>query len=144
MNVWPRPSLHLRLVLPSILVASPYSANFFSNALMLTKPWDVYACQLFPQGYGHPLWVPEPSSTSGREVLVGDVGWLQKGEFRSLFNSMEQEDGPANREKSVPRDFEVFSSSNMSIGTTNLVTVPMIFSPSINASDAQAEIATVA
>lgn len=111
---------------------------------MSTKPWDIYAQQLFPVGYGHPLWVPEPSSTSGREVLIGDVGWLKEGEFRALFNSMREGNDPINQEKYVPQDFTVFSPSNISIGKTDKITASMVFSRSINASDAQAEVAATA
>ena len=111
---------------------------------MATKPWDIYAQQLLPVGYGHPLWVPEPSSTSGREVLIGDVGWLKEGEFRALFNSMRDEEDPVNQEKNVPRDFTVFSPSNISIGKSDKITATMVFSQSIKASDAQAEVTAVA
>ena len=111
---------------------------------MATKPWDIYAQQLLPVGYGHPLWVPEPSSTSGREVLIGDVGWLKEGEFRALFNSMRDKEDPVNQEKNVPRDFTVFSPSNISIGKSDKITATMVFSQSIKASDAQAEVTAVA
>ncbi|KAM5536984.1 hypothetical protein V8D89_009313 [Ganoderma adspersum] len=110
---------------------------------MSTKPWDIYAEQLFPSGYGHPLWKPEPNPSSGREVFIGDVGWLKEGEFRALFNSMKDADDPINEEKSVPRDYTVFESTNMSIGRSDKITSSIVFSRSITADDmAQAEVTT--
>ncbi|KAI1781683.1 hypothetical protein LXA43DRAFT_908057 [Ganoderma leucocontextum] len=111
---------------------------------MSTKPWDIYASQLFPIGYGHPLWMPEPTSTSGREVCIGDVGWLKEGEFRALFNSMNDADHPINQEKKVPRDFQVFCPPNLSIGRSDKITAQMVCSRSITANEAQAELAAVA
>ena len=111
---------------------------------MATKPWDIYAQQLLPVGYGHPLWVPESSSISGREVLVGDIGWLKEGEFRALFNSMKDADDPINQAKSVPRDFAVFTSTNLSIGRSEKINASIVFSGSITVDDAQAETTTLA
>ena len=109
---------------------------------MSTKPWDIYAEQLFPSGYGHPLWKPEPNASSGREVFIGDVGWLVEGEFRALFNSMRDERDPVNQEKSVPRDFAVFPSTNLSIGRSDKITRSIVFSRSITADNAQPEATT--
>ncbi|KAI0633111.1 hypothetical protein C8Q77DRAFT_1058568 [Trametes polyzona] len=52
---------------------------------MGTAPWDIYAEQLTHLGYGHPLWVPDPAPGQP-PVEVGDVGWINDGEFLPLFN----------------------------------------------------------
>ena len=69
-------------------------------------PWDIYTEQLFPIGFGHPLWVPEP--IDNREVHVGDIGWFENGGFRPLFNSMKPSDDSANKQKGVPPGFVPF------------------------------------
>ncbi|PIL29739.1 hypothetical protein GSI_08178 [Ganoderma sinense ZZ0214-1] len=81
---------------------------------MSVKPWDIYVEELLPIGYGHPLWMPEPDS-NGRQVFIGDVGWLKAGAFRALFNSMEDADHPTNQEKKVPVGFQMFRPSDLSI-----------------------------
>ena len=73
-----------------------------------TAPWEIYAEQLFPLGYGHPLWIPEPN---GREVHIGDVGWLNEGAFRPLFNTTKPEDHPLNSRGGVPESFTPFKLS---------------------------------
>ena len=65
--------------------------------------WNVYFDCFFPLGFGHPLW--HPFGQEG-EVLVGDVGWIQKGKFRPLFNSMRNEYHAAHFVRGVPRDFQ--------------------------------------
>ena len=76
--------------------------------------WDLYAKQLWPLCYGHPLWIPEPGMR-GRETMVGDVGWLKNGGFRPLFHSMRPEDDPLNAEKGVPSGFRMFDPERVSI-----------------------------
>ena len=49
-------------------------------------PPSVYAKQLARLGYGYPLWFPEPED--GHEVQLGDVGFIDGGRFRRLFNAM--------------------------------------------------------
>ncbi|KAM5540307.1 hypothetical protein V8D89_006126 [Ganoderma adspersum] len=105
---------------------------------MSVKPWDIYAKQLLPLGYGHPLWMPEPNS--GREVFIGDVGWLNTGEFRALFNSMEEAVHPTNQEKKVPLGFQVFRPSNLSIRKSAKITDHMVCSRSIHASEVRADV----
>ena len=97
---------------------------------MASRPCDIYAEQLFPLGHGHPLWIPEPNN-NGREIDIGDVGWLKDGDFRSLFNSMKPEDDPVNAAKGVPLDFEVFNPRNISIGTYPRITQPAVCSRSV-------------
>lgn len=94
---------------------------------MSTTPWDIYAEQLFPIGYGHPLWIPEPNE---REVQIGDVGWLKEGEFRALFNSMKPSDDPINA-KGVPADFSVFESRNTSVAECDKIMQMEVCSRSI-------------
>ena len=95
---------------------------------MSTTPWDIYAEQLFPVGYGHPLWIPEPNE---REVQIGDVGWLKEGEFRALFNSMKRSDDPVNA-KGVPADFSVFEPPNLYIGECDKIMQTEVCSRSIH------------
>ncbi len=111
---------------------------------MWTSPCDIYASQLFPIGYGYPLWIPEPNSTSGRETFIGDVGWLKDGGFHHLFNSMRDGDDPINQERNVPRDFTVFSPTHISISKAAMIMKSIIFGRSIIATKAQAELAAVA
>ncbi|TBU28366.1 hypothetical protein BD311DRAFT_663481 [Dichomitus squalens] len=78
-------------------------------------PWQVYAKALFPQGYGYPLWHPQPTydSSSGLcEVEIGSVGWIDEGRFRRLFNARKARDDPINVGR-VPESFERFSPPNM-------------------------------
>ena len=39
--------------------------------------WTIYAKQLYPQGYGYPLWQPDPDPKAC-PVDIADVGWLDK------------------------------------------------------------------
>ncbi|TBU36612.1 hypothetical protein BD309DRAFT_1024197 [Dichomitus squalens] len=76
--------------------------------------WDLYAKQLWPLCYGHPLWIPEPS-IQGRETLIGDVGWLKNGGFRPLSHSMKPAEHPLNAAKKVPSGFRMFGPEHISI-----------------------------
>ncbi|KAI0350573.1 hypothetical protein OH77DRAFT_1412848 [Trametes cingulata] len=58
---------------------------------MSTAPWDIYTEQLIHLGYGYPLWVPDPAPGAA-QVQIGDVGWVNDGEFISLFNALRGED----------------------------------------------------
>ena len=49
-----------------------------------TPVWDIYASEL-GEGYGHPMWYPEPSKETG-SIEKGDVGFFLDGSFRRLFN----------------------------------------------------------
>ncbi|RPD59738.1 hypothetical protein L227DRAFT_157437 [Lentinus tigrinus ALCF2SS1-6] len=77
-----------------------------SRSATKLKAWDIYAKELRDLGFGHPLWVPEPSPESG-EVQLGDIGYLSQGKFCFLFNCMRSADDPVNR-KGVPDGFQVF------------------------------------
>ena len=102
---------------------------------MSTTPWDIYADQLFPVGYGHPLWIPEPNE---REVQIGDVGWLKEGEFRALFNSMKPSDDPINA-KGVPAGFSLFRPPNLSVGKCDKIIQDVVCSRSIRIFENSAE-----
>ncbi|KAI0749240.1 hypothetical protein C8Q80DRAFT_1218489 [Daedaleopsis nitida] len=73
----------------------------------MVAAWDIYAEQLLPLGYGHPLWVPEPCVEAG-QVRIGDVGYLRAGGFRFMFNSTSGGDHPINRRMGIPSGFRVF------------------------------------
>ncbi|KAH8101579.1 hypothetical protein BXZ70DRAFT_933946 [Cristinia sonorae] len=60
---------------------------------VIKHPWKIYEDELYSKGYGLPLWYPEPSTDatgneSGREIQIGDVGYVEDGVFFSLFNTM--------------------------------------------------------
>ncbi|EJF60301.1 hypothetical protein DICSQDRAFT_171261 [Dichomitus squalens LYAD-421 SS1] len=78
-------------------------------------PWEVYATALFPQGYGYPLWHPQPTYDSSfglYEVEIGSVGWIHEGRFPQLFNARKPRDDPINVGR-VPESFEHFSPPNI-------------------------------
>lgn len=69
----------------------------------------VYADQLKSFGYGHPLWLPEPTveASNGciRSIELGDVGYFDEdGGFKSLFNIMVDSDHELNA-AGVPEGF---------------------------------------
>ena len=99
---------------------------------MSTHPWDIYAEQLLPVGYGHPLWLPEPSS---REIELGDVGWLKEGGFHPLFNSMNASEDSINRERGVPSAFAMFNLQNLYISEDENLAQPIVYSKSIRTTD---------
>ena len=69
--------------------------------------YDIYARELWYLGHGHPMWGPEPSLAFG-EVRLGDVGYLQEGDFLFLFNCMQDAHDPVNK-RGVPDNFQVFA-----------------------------------
>ncbi|KAI0743152.1 WD40-repeat-containing domain protein [Daedaleopsis nitida] len=123
-----------------------------------TTAWDIYAEQLFPLGYGHPLWMPEPSSLdqpiettsnsppgatrtiSQREVDIGDVGYFRDGAFYPLFNSMTPQDDPINRLTGVPADFTRFVMQNVLIPECARLGQSIVCSRSIRTIQASAEV----
>ena len=64
--------------------------------------WDIYAEQLIDKGYGYPLWYPDQPAQ--RQIHLGDVGWIQEGEFVPLFNTMK----PDLNLKGAPSKFKPF------------------------------------
>ncbi|KAI1791429.1 hypothetical protein LXA43DRAFT_865431, partial [Ganoderma leucocontextum] len=98
-------------------------------------PWTLYAKQLFPQGYGYPLWQPDPDPT--REVDIGDVGWMAYGGFCQLFNAR-REDRDKQVHADVPEDFVPFDPPNLVIlGPAESVTaIPPLCSQTVETFDA--------
>lgn len=78
----------------------------------MAAAWDIYAKELFPLGHGHPLWGPEPTSESG-EVRLGDVGYLRRGHFCFLFNTLERTGSTAHSKFGVPEDYQTFHPPNL-------------------------------
>ena len=66
--------------------------------------WDVYAQELLPLGYGYPLWDPSPDPHSGA-IEIGDVGFIENGQFVRLFNPTLPREHPVNRVWGLPKDF---------------------------------------
>ncbi|EMD35059.1 hypothetical protein CERSUDRAFT_75366 [Gelatoporia subvermispora B] len=54
--------------------------------LQTVPPHIIYAEQLFPLGFGMPVWIPEPCLDTG-DVIIGDVGFLEGGRFHRVFNA---------------------------------------------------------
>ena len=89
--------------------------------------WDIYAEQLYPHGYGYPLWQPDHNFPCG-EVEIGDVGYIEKGGFFQLFNSMRNSDD-RQALNGVPAAFEQFKPSKFLIyGPKQLITQRYIYS----------------
>lgn len=100
---------------------------------MTSGPWTIYARQLFPLSYGHPLWGPEPCLTFG-EVQLGDVGFLKDGHFSLLFNAIQSADHPVNSLRGVPEGFRVLDvPEHMIKRRPNEITQPLLHSKSLQA-----------
>ena len=98
---------------------------------MTSGPWTVYARQLFPLSYGHPLWGPEPCLTFG-QVHLGDVGYLKEGHFSMLFNATKSADHPVNSLRGVPDGFQVLDiPDHMVKRRPNEITQPLLHSKSL-------------
>ncbi|RPD70200.1 WD40 repeat-like protein [Lentinus tigrinus ALCF2SS1-7] len=100
-------------------------------------PWDIYAKELLPAGYGHPLWMPEPNE---REIELGDVGWLSEGAFHALFNSMKSDDDPVNLDQGVPSNFTTFNPQNLFVIRGEKLVQNIVCSQSIQTTDAQGSV----
>ncbi|KAI1792795.1 hypothetical protein LXA43DRAFT_1093433 [Ganoderma leucocontextum] len=98
----------------------------------LRDVWDVYAKQLFPVGLGHPLLTPEPDLATGRELFVGDVGFISYELFAPLFNTMKPATDPLNN-RGVPTDFEAISLPDISIRRSDKITQDMVCSADVSA-----------
>jgi hypothetical protein len=67
--------------------------------------YDIFREELgirFP-AHGHALWDPSPRKPD-RPVKVGDVGFVRRGKFHSLFNALHPRNEQADRD--VPEDYE--------------------------------------
>ena len=69
----------------------------------MSRTSDIYARGLFHYGHGFPVWDPQP--TDSGEVLIGDVGYMEDGQFFRLFNAMRPADDPVNQRWGVPDGF---------------------------------------
>lgn len=95
-------------LLPPTSSSSPPPPIFHSfTRYAMPAAWDIYSKQLLPLKRGHPLWCPEPSHDFG-EVRLGDVGYLSRGRFYVLFNTMHDENDPVNHKRGVPPGFKQF------------------------------------
>ena len=68
--------------------------------------YDIFYKQLaikYPS-YGHALWAPSPTNPD-RPVQVGDVGFIRRGKFYRLFNSLLPADDPSH-ELGVPENYK--------------------------------------
>ncbi|KZT00242.1 uncharacterized protein LAESUDRAFT_764782 [Laetiporus sulphureus 93-53] len=70
---------------------------------------EVYAKQLFKLGKGYPLWIPEPRRREDN-VVIGDVGFLNRGGFFRIFNAMEDHES-ASDVHGLPSGHTVFRPS---------------------------------
>ena len=94
--------------------------------------WTIYANQLFPQGYGYPLWQPDPDPTAAREVQIGDVGWLDNGGFFQLFNARTKEQ-ESQMHADVPEGFVPFDPPNLIVSgpTKSETAIPPLCSQTV-------------
>ena len=67
---------------------------------MATPYYDIYAKELSRYKLGHPLWCPDPDPSFGA-VRLGDVGFLESGHFRFLFNAID----PSLNQRGNPPNF---------------------------------------
>ena len=100
------------------------------NAKPTHYAWDTYAEQLFPQGHGYPLWMPDPDPSAG-EVEIADVGWIDQGGFFQLFNPT-RNDNDRQVQGAVPRDFEPLDPSALRIaGPHQRITQRCVYSRTV-------------
>ncbi|TFK90263.1 hypothetical protein K466DRAFT_563648 [Polyporus arcularius HHB13444] len=73
------------------------------------QAWDVYVQEMKGLGYGYPMWFPGPDPTYGN-IKLGDIGFIEKGRFRCLFNCMHPEGDAShgNRGERLPEPFVPF------------------------------------
>ncbi|KAI0819434.1 hypothetical protein BC628DRAFT_1342226 [Trametes gibbosa] len=110
---------------------------------MTTAPWDIYADQLTHLGYGYPLWIPDPAP-GAPSVEIGDVGWINEGEFLPLFNAFRGENeaqprgaGPVDHVPLLLRDCTI-------VGPRDKISQPVLCSRSIQKVDVSGEISATA
>ena len=63
---------------------------------------NIFREQLFPLGYGHALWEPNPIERFYDQVSIGDVGYVLDGFFHRMFNVTLPSDSPSNQRYNVP------------------------------------------
>ena len=102
--------------------------------------WNIYADELRHHKYGYPLWMPDPD-LSDTEVQLGDVGWIDKGGFYQIFNSMKAKGEPQIR-NAVPSGFEPFCLPTLAIAGPREETLkPILCGRSITQVDVDVEVA---
>ena len=70
------------------------------------QPFNVYRDQLSALYHGIALWNPNPSKKFYDYVSIGDVGYLQEGNFVRMFNVMLPWDHPSNKKLGDPEPYE--------------------------------------
>lgn len=102
----------------------------------LPDPSDVYATALAHYNFGRPLWHPEPDPTYG-EVCLGDVGYIDHGQFCFLFNAVY----PQRHRDKVPPDFTHLRLKKDAIREVrSAIMQPVLSSKSIHDIKAKAEV----
>ena len=109
--------------------------------LMSQAPWDIYAQQQYCHKLGYPLWVPDPAPEMD-EIHIGDVGWLEEGEFLPLFHAID--DPPRKQPRGdVPTDHTPFEKEHIHLrGPRERITQPVLCSQSIRRIDVSSEVST--
>jgi hypothetical protein len=76
--------------------------------------YDIFREQLASKhhAFGVALWEPNPRYPD-RPVQVGDVGFIRRGKFYRLFNSLLPKDDPSHDEFGVPDDHEPLVPSSL-------------------------------
>ncbi|KAI0282668.1 hypothetical protein BC826DRAFT_274337 [Russula brevipes] len=64
----------------------------------------LYREQLTSLHHGHALWEPDPQNLY-EQVSIGDVGYMQEGSFRRMFNVLLEWDDPLNRTTVKPEPY---------------------------------------
>lgn len=64
---------------------------------------ETYRDAMLELGLGHALYEPEPYNYN--HIRVGDVGYVERGSFRRLYNACFDEDDKANMSATLPDPF---------------------------------------
>jgi hypothetical protein len=69
--------------------------------------YDIFRDELAQKfhAYGHALWEPSPGELYG-PVAIGDVGYIRRGKFHSIFNVFLPEDHPKHANFGTPEYHE--------------------------------------
>ena len=94
-------------------------------------------------GHGHPLWFPD--EPKGRNIHIGDVGWMKGGKFLPLFNTMQSKRGlpeVMKKDKKSPAGFKpLVEGEGLSIDKTETkIQERFIFSRHIQLSEVKGKI----
>ena len=71
------------------------------------QPFNVYREQLTSQYHGTALWHPDPVEVlyDCGHISIGDVGYLDDGDFIRMFNVTLPWDDPSNAKHGIPNEF---------------------------------------